>query len=104
MNGQGARLRQIALQNSQTQRIAKAIRLLRENFAQPLRVGVMARDVHMSLSSLYHHFKAVTAMSRLQYQKQLQVREEITKFDTGTTFLLTEGGLFLIRRPVKEMN
>jgi hypothetical protein len=32
------------------------------------------------------------------------VREEITKYDTGTTFLLTEGGLFLIRRPVKEMN
>jgi hypothetical protein len=32
------------------------------------------------------------------------VREEFTKYDTGTTFLLTEGGLFLIRRPVKEMN
>jgi hypothetical protein len=32
------------------------------------------------------------------------VREEITKYDTGTTFLLTQGGLFLIRRPVKEMN
>jgi hypothetical protein len=32
------------------------------------------------------------------------IREEITKYDTGTTFLLTEGGLFLIRRPVNEMN
>ncbi len=32
------------------------------------------------------------------------VREEITKYDTGTTFLLTESGLFLIRRPIKEMN
>jgi AraC-like DNA-binding protein len=75
MNGQGARLRQIALQDSQTQRIAKAIQLLRENFAQPLRVDVMARGVHMSVSSLHRHFKAVTAMSPLQYQKQLRLQE-----------------------------
>jgi AraC-like DNA-binding protein len=75
MNGQGARLRQIALQDSQMQRIAKAIQLLRENFAQPLRVDVMARDVHMSVSSLHRHFKAVTAMSPLQYQKQLRLQE-----------------------------
>jgi AraC-like DNA-binding protein len=75
MNGPGARLRQIALQDSQTQRIAKAILLLRENFAQPLRVEAIARDVHMSVSSLHHHFKAVTAMSPLQYQKQLRLQE-----------------------------
>ena len=74
-NGQGARLRQIALQDSQTQRVAKAIRLLRENFAQSLRMESLARDVHMSLSSLHHHFKAVTAMSPLQYQKQLRLQE-----------------------------
>ncbi|MDB6082654.1 MAG: araC [Gammaproteobacteria bacterium] len=75
MNGQGARLRQIALQDSQTQRVAKVIRLLREKFAQPLSVGAIARDVHMSVSSLHHHFKAVTAMSPLQYQKQLRLQE-----------------------------
>ena len=75
MNGQGARLRQIALQDSQTQRIAKAIMLLRQNFDQPLRVEAIARDVHMSVSSLHHHFKAVTAMSPLQYQKQLRLQE-----------------------------
>lgn len=75
MNGPGARLRQIALQDSQTQRIAKAILLLRENFAQPLRVEAIAKDVHMSVSSLHHHFKAVTAMSPLQYQKQLRLQE-----------------------------
>ncbi len=74
-NGQGARLRQIALQDSQTQRVAKAIRLLRENFAQSLRMESIARDVHMSVSSLHHHFKAVTAMSPLQYQKQLRLQE-----------------------------
>jgi AraC-like DNA-binding protein len=74
-NGQGARLRQIALQDSQTQRVAKAIRLLRENFAQSLRMESIARDVHMSVSSLHHHFKAVTAVSPLQYQKQLRLQE-----------------------------
>jgi AraC-like DNA-binding protein len=75
MNGSGARLRQIALQDSQTQRIAKAIQLLRQHFDQPLRVEDIARDVHMSVSSLHHHFKAVTAMSPLQYQKQLRLQE-----------------------------
>jgi AraC-like DNA-binding protein len=75
MNGPGARLRQIALQDSQTQRIAKAIMLLRQHFDQPLRVESIARDVHMSVSSLHHHFKAVTAMSPLQYQKQLRLQE-----------------------------
>jgi AraC-like DNA-binding protein len=74
-HGQGARLRQIALQDSQTQRVAKAIRLLRENFAQSLRIESIARDVHMSVSSLHHHFKAITAMSPLQYQKQLRLQE-----------------------------
>lgn len=74
-NGQGARLRQIALQDSQTQRVAKAIRYLRGNFARSLRMDAIARDVHMSVSSLHHHFKAVTAMSPLQYQKQLRLQE-----------------------------
>ena len=74
-SSQGGRLRQMVLQDSQTQRIAKAIRLLRENFAQSLRMESLARDVHMSVSSLHHQFKAVTAMSPLQYQKQLRLQE-----------------------------
>jgi AraC-like DNA-binding protein len=74
-NGQGARLRQMALQDSQTQRVAKAIRLLRDNFARSIRLESIAKDVHMSLSSLHHQFKAVTAMSPLQYQKQLRLQE-----------------------------
>jgi len=75
MNGQGALLRQTALQDSQMNRIAKAIRLMKENFVQPLRVDAIARDVHMSVSSLHHHFKVVTAMSPLQYQKNLRLQE-----------------------------
>jgi AraC-like DNA-binding protein len=74
-NGQGAALRQVALQDSQAQRVDKAIRLLRENYAQPLRIEAIARDVHMSVSSLHHHFKDVTGMSPLQYQKQLRLQE-----------------------------
>jgi AraC-like DNA-binding protein len=75
VSGEGARLRQIALQDSHAHRIARAIRLLRDNYARPLRVEAVARDVHMSVSSFHHHFKAVTAMSPLQYQKQLRLQE-----------------------------
>jgi AraC-like DNA-binding protein len=87
-NGQGGLLRQIALQDSQLQRVAKAIRILSEQFSQPLRMEDIARDVHMSVSSLHHHFKAVTAMSPLQYQKQLrlqQARELVLIGDSDVT-------------------
>ncbi|MCW5625691.1 MAG: AraC family transcriptional regulator [Burkholderiales bacterium] len=72
---QGGRLRQIGLDDSHAQRIAKAISWLKHNFSQPLRIETMARHVNMSPSSLHHHFKAVTAMSPLQYQKQLRLQE-----------------------------
>ena len=75
MDGQGAALRQTVLQDSQLNRVAKAIRILRDNYAQPLRVEDIARDVHMSVSSLHHHFKQATAMSPLQYQKHLRLQE-----------------------------
>lgn len=52
-----------------------AVRWLKENYTQPLRVEDLARQVHMSASGLHHHFKAVTAMSPLQYQKQLRLQE-----------------------------
>lgn len=75
MDGQGERLRQIALAGSHTHRVVKAISWLREHYQQPLRVDDIARSVNMSASSLHHHFKAVTAMSPLQYQKQLRLQE-----------------------------
>lgn len=75
MNGQGTALRQTALQDSHTQRIAKSIFQMREHFTQPLRVDDLARDVHMSVSSFHHHFKSVTSMSPLQFQKQLRLQE-----------------------------
>ncbi|WP_443114619.1 AraC family transcriptional regulator [Herbaspirillum seropedicae] len=75
MNGQGALLRQTVLQDSQMNRVAKAIRLIKEGYDQALRIDDIARDVHMSVSSLHHHFKLVTAMSPLQYQKNLRLQE-----------------------------
>jgi len=72
---QGMRLRQIAAAGGPAQRIARAIRWLRDHFAEPLRVEVLAREVRMSLSALHHHFKGVTAMSPLQYQKRLRLQE-----------------------------
>jgi len=71
----GGRLHQIALAGSQAQRVAKAIHWVKSNYAQPLRIETMAREVHMSPSALHHQFKAVTAMSPLQYQKQLRLQE-----------------------------
>jgi AraC-like DNA-binding protein len=72
---QGVQLHQIATTDGQTQRVARAINWIKRYFNQPLRIEDMARDVHMSASSLHHHFKAVTAMSPLQYQKQLRLQE-----------------------------
>lgn len=75
ISDQGARLRQIAMTGSQTQQIARAIDWLRQHFSAPLRIQELARTVNMSVSSLHHHFKAITAMSPLQYQKLLRLQE-----------------------------
>jgi AraC-like DNA-binding protein len=72
---QGARLRQIALAGVPTQRIALAIRWLKDHFADPLRVEALARRVRMSPSAFHFHFKGVTALSPLQYQKRLRLQE-----------------------------
>ncbi len=72
---QGARLRQIASAGSQSQQIARAIDWLKGNFTRPLRIDHLARQVNMSTSTFHHHFRAVTAMSPLQYQKWLRLNE-----------------------------
>lgn len=71
----GWRLAQMAMAESRSQQIAQAISLLTQRFHEPLRVQDLANEVHMSASSLYHHFKGVTAMSPLQFQKQLRLQE-----------------------------
>jgi AraC-like DNA-binding protein len=72
---QGARLRQIASAGSQSHQIARAIYWLKGNFTQPLRINDLATQVNMSTSTFHHHFRAVTAMSPLQYQKWLRLYE-----------------------------
>ncbi len=72
---QGARLRQMASAGSQSQQIARAIELLKGNFTRPMRVDDLATEVNMSISTFHHHFRAVTAMSPLQYQKWLRLNE-----------------------------
>ncbi len=71
----GPRLLQVAMAESQSNRVARAVAWLRGNFEQPLRIEELAERVGMSVSSLHHHFKAVTAMSPMQYQKQLRLHE-----------------------------
>ena len=72
---QGARLRQIASAGSQSQQIARAIDWLKGNFTRPLRIEELASQVNMSTSTFHHHFRSVTAMSPLQYQKWLRLNE-----------------------------
>jgi AraC-like DNA-binding protein len=72
---QGDRVRQIAVLGGDTNRIAKAIARLRNDFDQPLRIEDIARELGMSVSGFHHHFKTVTAMSPLQFQKQLRLQE-----------------------------
>jgi AraC-like DNA-binding protein len=72
---QGGRLSHIAVLGGHGHRIAMAIERLREDFDRPLRIEDLARDLRMSVSGFHHHFKAVTAMSPLQFQKQLRLRE-----------------------------
>jgi len=70
---EGARLRAIATLGDQSHRTAKAIAWVRANYAKPLRVEDLAKIAGMGVSTLHHHFRALTAMSPLQYQKQLRL-------------------------------
>jgi AraC-like DNA-binding protein len=72
---QGGRLRQIVSAGSQSNQIARAIDWLKGNFTQPLRIEELASQVNMSTSTFHHHFRSVTAMSPLQYQKWLRLNE-----------------------------
>jgi AraC-like DNA-binding protein len=72
---EGWRLAQMATSDSHSLRIARAISWLQAHYSRPLVVEELAREVHMSVSSLHVHFKAVTAMSPLRFQKQLRLQE-----------------------------
>jgi AraC-like DNA-binding protein len=71
----GGRLLQLAVADSPANGVAKAIAWLRRHYVQPLRITDLADQVGMSESSLHHHFKAITRLTPMQYQKQLRLYE-----------------------------
>lgn len=75
MGEQSTRLRHIAILAGYSSHIARAVERLRQDFDQPLRIEKIARELGMSVSGFHHHFKAVTAMSPLQFQKRLRLQE-----------------------------
>jgi len=85
----GGRIAQIGQEESSVSRVAQAVQWLRANFSEPMNVEALADSVHMSVSSFHQHFKAVTSMSPLQFQKSLRLQEArrlmvATMMDAGT--------------------
>ena len=80
----GSRLRDLCIVDSQIQRISRAIDVLRTRFDEGFRIEDLASIAHMSASSFHHRFKEVTAMSPMQFQKQLRLHE-------ARRLMLTEG-------------
>lgn len=72
---QGERLRQIATAGSQSQQISKAIGWLKSNYSLAISMDDLAAQANMSTSTFHHHFRSLTALSPLQYQKQLRLQE-----------------------------
>jgi len=72
---QFGRLAQIAIGESRLRRVSGAIAWIKEHFAEPLQIEALAKRVHMSPSALHSHFKAVAAVSPIQYQKRLRLQE-----------------------------
>ncbi|WP_413731418.1 AraC family transcriptional regulator [Sodalis sp. RH20] len=71
----GAAIRRLGWPDGHFRRVARAVAILRTGFAQPLRVDSLAQAAGMSPSSFHHHFRAVTSLSPLQFQKQLRLIE-----------------------------
>jgi AraC-like DNA-binding protein len=72
---QTSKLRQIAFAESKLQQVNRAIGWIKRNFREPFSIDALASEARMSPSTLHEHFKAVTSMSPLQYQKQLRLQE-----------------------------
>ncbi len=79
---EGARLRSIATLGEQSHRTAKAIAWIMTNYAKPLRVEHLAEIAGMGVSTLHHHFRMLTSMSPLQYQKQMRLQAARTRMLT----------------------
>ncbi len=92
---QGEAVRQIATSGSNMQRVAEVIKQIKADFTKPLRVEDLAEQANMSPSSFHRHFKAVTSMSPLQYQKQLRLlsaRQMLLAEDADATYTAYQVG------------
>ncbi len=114
----GVRVAQIGLAESNVHGVAKAVSWLRANFSQAMKVEELAKLAHMSVSSFHQHFKAVTSMSPLQFQKALRLQEArrlmlSMMVDAGTASwrvgyqsasqFSREYGRFFGRAPIKDI-
>jgi len=81
----GHSIKQFAVQNSHAQHIAKVIEIIQSEYDKPLRVEQLADMINMSSSSLHHHFKAITTMSPIQFQKQIRLQEARRMLIAGMT-------------------
>lgn len=75
LSSHGPLLRQFNTSGTQNGQVVRAIDWIRDNFRAPLRVEALARQVNMSTANLHRHFKQITGLSPLQYQKQLRLYE-----------------------------
>jgi AraC-like DNA-binding protein len=79
----GPRVAQIGLKDSGLHGVSKAVNWIRDNFTQPVKMGVLAKRANMSISTFHTHFKSVTSMSPLQFQKVLRLQEARLLMLTG---------------------
>ena len=82
---QFGRLAQMAIGDGRLRRVAGAIAWVKEHYAEPLQIDALAKHVNMSPSALHNHFKAVAAMSPIQYQKRLRLQEARRLLLSGAT-------------------
>ena len=82
---QFGRLAQMAIGDGRLRRVSGAITWIKEHFAEPLKIRMLAKQVNMSASALHQHFKAVAAMSPIQYQKRLRLQEARRRLLAGAT-------------------
>jgi transcriptional regulator GlxA family with amidase domain len=82
---QYGRLAQMAIGDGRLRRVSGAIAWIQEHFTEPLEIEALAKRVNMSPSALHAHFKAVAAMSPIQYQKSLRLQEARRRMLSGAT-------------------
>jgi AraC-like DNA-binding protein len=82
---QFGRLAQMAIGDGRLRRVAGAIAWVKEHYAEPLQIDALAKHANMSPSALHNHFKAVAAMSPIQYQKRLRLQEARRLLLSGAT-------------------